>query len=159
MLTFVSLKFPDVFRLTSRFRGVVVLGSLPRSLSGHSIFMISAPRAPSQRVAHGPARTQLKSTTRMFSSARGRDMASFSRGAVPLVMLGERPPFDAWLRPSRVLSALSPGGLAANSRNGDVPHRRIGLGAMPVAFTGLDMHDITHIDLTLLMLRRHHAGA
>jgi hypothetical protein len=44
--------------------------------------MISAPRAPSQRVAHGPARTQLKSTTRMFSSARGRDMASFSRAAV-----------------------------------------------------------------------------
>src|SRR5580704_13423859 len=36
--------------------------------------MISAPNAPSQRVAHGPARTQLKSTTRMFSRARGRDM-------------------------------------------------------------------------------------
>src|SRR5947208_16702079 len=27
--------------------------------------MISAPKAPSQRVAHGPARTQLKSTTRV----------------------------------------------------------------------------------------------
>ena len=97
LLTFVSLKFPEVFRLTSRFCGVVVLGSLPRSLSGHSILMTSAPRAPSQRVAHGPARTQLKSTTRMFSSARGRDMASFSFGAVPLVMLGEGPPFDVWL--------------------------------------------------------------
>jgi hypothetical protein len=57
---------------------VVVLGSLPRSFSGHSILMISAPKAPSQRVAHGPARTQLKSTTRMFSRARGRDIASFS---------------------------------------------------------------------------------
>src|SRR5271169_4383414 len=73
LLTFVSLKLPEVFRLTSRLYGVVALGSLPRSLSGHSIFMISAPKAPSQRVAHGPARTQLKSTTRMFSRARGRD--------------------------------------------------------------------------------------
>ena len=78
LLTLVSLKFPEVFRLTSRCCGVVVLGSRPRSFSGHSILMISAPRAPSQRVAHGPARTQLKSTTRMFSRARGRDMASFS---------------------------------------------------------------------------------
>src|ERR1700724_3647917 len=78
LLTFVSLKFPEVFRLTSRFWGVVVLGSLPRSFSGHSIFTISAPRVPNQRVAHGPARTQLKSTTRMFSRARGRTMVSFS---------------------------------------------------------------------------------
>src|SRR5215831_7890050 len=78
LLTFVSLKFPEVFKLTSRCCGVVVLGSRPRSLSGHSILMISAPKAPSHRVAHGPARTQLKSTTRMFSRARGLDMASFS---------------------------------------------------------------------------------
>src|SRR6202047_1139764 len=78
LLTLVSLKFPEVFRLTSRFCGVVLLGSRPRSFSGHSILMISAPKAPSQRVAHGPARTQLKSTTRMFSRARGRDMVSFS---------------------------------------------------------------------------------
>src|SRR5216683_904539 len=78
LLTLVSLKFPEVFRLTSRFWGVVVLGNLPRSFSGHSIFMISAPKAPSQRVAQGPARTQLKSTTRMFSRARGRDIAAFS---------------------------------------------------------------------------------
>src|SRR5215469_604590 len=77
LFTFVSLKFPEVFRLTSSFCGVVVLGSRPRSFSGHSILMISAPKAPSQRVAHGPARTQLKSTTRMFSRARGRDMAWF----------------------------------------------------------------------------------
>src|ERR1700747_339634 len=63
LLTLVSLKFPEVFRLTSRFCGVVVLGRRPRSFSGHSILMISAPKAPSHRVAHGPARTQLKSTT------------------------------------------------------------------------------------------------
>src|SRR5215472_14949808 len=74
LLTFVSLKFPEVFKLTSRFCGVVVLGSLPRSFSGHSILMTSAPKAPSQRVAHGPARTQLKSTTRTPSRARRRDM-------------------------------------------------------------------------------------
>src|ERR1700730_1948429 len=78
LLTLVSLKFPEVFKLTSRPCGVVLLGSRPRSFSGHSILMISAPKAPSQRVAHGPARTQLKSTTRMFSRARGRDMPSFS---------------------------------------------------------------------------------
>src|SRR4051794_37564032 len=78
LLRLVSLKFPEVLRFTSRFRGVVVLGSLPRSFSGHSILMTSAPRAPSQRVAHGPARTQLKSTTRMLSRARGRDIAWFS---------------------------------------------------------------------------------
>jgi hypothetical protein len=54
---------------------------------------------------------------------------------------------------------LSPGGLTADGRDGDMPHRRIRLRAMPVAFTGLDMHDITDIDLTLLTLRRHHAGA
>src|SRR5690242_2121067 len=69
LLTLVSLKFPDVFRLTSRFCGVVVLGRRPRSFSGHSTLMISAPRAPSHRVAHGPARTQLKSTTRIPANA------------------------------------------------------------------------------------------
>src|SRR5215469_929353 len=40
-----------------------------------------------------------------------------------------------------------------------MPHRRVGLGAMPMTFAGLDMHDIAHIDLSLLMLRGHHAGA
>jgi len=40
-----------------------------------------------------------------------------------------------------------------------MPDRCIGLGAMPMSFTGLDMHDITHINLTLFMLRCHHAGA
>jgi hypothetical protein len=43
LLTFVSLKLPEVFRLGSRCCGVVVLGRRPRSFSGHSILMISAP--------------------------------------------------------------------------------------------------------------------
>ena len=30
---------------------------------------------------------------------------------------------------------------------------------MPMSFTGLDVHDIAHVDLTLFMLRCHHAGA
>jgi hypothetical protein len=70
---------------------VVLLGSLPRSLSGHSILMISAPKAPSQRVAQGPARTQLKSTTRMFSRARGRGIASFSCCSEALIILRQSP--------------------------------------------------------------------
>src|SRR6266446_3619495 len=53
----------------------------------------------------------------------------------------------------------SPGGLAANCCDRDMPHRRIGLGAMPMAFAGLYMHDVTDIDLMLFMLRCHHAGA
>src|SRR6266446_6433892 len=52
----------------------------------------------------------------------------------------------------------SPGGLTANCRDRDMPHRRIGLGAMPMAFAGLDVHDIA-VDLALIMLRRHHPGA
>src|SRR5262245_64751328 len=75
LFTFVSLKFPEVLKFTSTSCGVVELGSRPRSFSGHSILIISAPRAPNQRVAHGPARTQLKSTTRIPSRARGNDMA------------------------------------------------------------------------------------
>src|SRR5437763_7517493 len=78
VLTLVSLKLPEVFRLTSRSCGVVVLGSRPRSFSGHSILMISAPNAPSQRVAHGPARTQLKSTTRIPAKAFMGQMLSFA---------------------------------------------------------------------------------
>src|ERR1700731_257955 len=54
---------------------------------------------------------------------------------------------------------LSVCGLAADGCDRDVPHRRISLGAVPMAFTGLDMHDITHVDLTLLVLVCHHAGA
>src|SRR5260370_14799509 len=54
---------------------------------------------------------------------------------------------------------LSPSGLTPNQGDRDMTHRRIGLGAMPMAFAGLDMHDIADVDLTLFMLRRHHAGA
>ena len=51
----VVVKLPEVLRVASSPRGVVELGRRPRSFSGHSILMISAPRAPSQRVAQGPA--------------------------------------------------------------------------------------------------------
>src|SRR6266851_5556590 len=54
---------------------------------------------------------------------------------------------------------LSPGGLTADGRDRDMPHRRVSLGAMPMTFTGLDMRDIADIDLMLFMLRCHHAGA
>lgn len=49
--------------------------------------------------------------------------------------------------------------LTADECDRDMPHRRIGSGAMPMAFTRLDVHDITDIDLSLFMLRCHHAGA
>src|SRR3954469_13273683 len=38
-------------------------------------------------------------------------------------------------------------------------HCRIGLGAMPVAFAGLDVHDVADVDLLLLVLVGDHAGA
>src|SRR2546426_11381885 len=38
-------------------------------------------------------------------------------------------------------------------------HRRVGLGAMPVAFASLDVHDIADIDLELFVLGGDHAGA
>src|SRR6266478_625915 len=40
-----------------------------------------------------------------------------------------------------------------------MPHRRAGVGAVPMAFTGLDMHDIPDVDLALFVLRCHHPGA
>lgn len=52
----------------------------------------------------------------------------------------------------------APLGLTADQRDRDVPHRRIRLGAVPVAFAGLDVHDIADIDLFLLVLGCHHAG-
>ena len=54
---------------------------------------------------------------------------------------------------------LSVRGLTANECDRDMPHSRIGRGGMPMAFTGLDVYDVTHIDLTLFMLRCHLAGA
>src|SRR5271169_5211711 len=85
-------------------------------------------------------------------------------------------PGQGWLRPGghwgspdrsypgarRIASpgraGLSVCGLAANGCDRDMPHRRIGLGAMPMTFTGLDMHDIADVDLALFMLVCHHAG-
>ena len=60
-------------------------------------------------------------------------------------------------RKGRVRSA--PLGLAAGQRDRDVPHRRVGLGAVPVAFAGLDMRDVADIDLALFALVGDHAGA
>jgi len=45
--------------------------------------------------------------------------------------------------------------LAANERDRNVPHGRIGLGAMPMALASLDVRRIADVDLALLMLRRH----
>src|SRR5580700_8097816 len=64
------------------------------------------------------------------------------------------PPYAA----SGVRLGLSPLGLAADGGDRDVTHRRVGLGAMPMAFAGLDVHDIADIDLFLFVLGRHHAG-
>jgi hypothetical protein len=48
--------------------------------------------------------------------------------------------------------------LTAGECDGDVPHRRIGLRAMPMAFTRLDVHDITDINFAPFMLGVNHAG-
>ncbi|HJY48425.1 MAG TPA: hypothetical protein VJ349_07285 [Stellaceae bacterium] len=42
--------------------------------------------------------------------------------------------------------------MTAGECDGDVPHRRIGLRAMPMAFTCLDVHDVTDIDFAPFML-------
>jgi hypothetical protein len=73
-----------------------------------------------------------------------------------------RPAFN--IAPARPMAScgrtrLSPGGLTANEGNRDMSHRRIGLGAVPMAFAGLDLHDVTDVDLALFMLGCHHAGA
>jgi len=39
-----------------------------------------------------------------------------------------------------MISKSTEGGLTANECDRDMSHRRIGLGAMPMPFTGLDMH-------------------
>jgi len=41
----------------------------------------------------------------------------------------------------------------------DMSHRRIGLGAVPMALTGFDVDNIADIDLALFVLCRHHPGA
>src|SRR5215472_11919999 len=54
---------------------------------------------------------------------------------------------------------LSPGGFAADGGDRDMPHCRIGLGAMPMAIAGLYVHDITDINLTLPVLVCDHPRA
>ena len=51
------------------------------------------------------------------------------------------------------------GGLTARERDRDMPHRRIGFGAMPMPFTGLDMDDVADLDLALFVFGRHRPGA
>jgi hypothetical protein len=58
-----------------------------------------------------------------------------------------------------VIARLTECGLTANECDRDMSHRRIALGAMPMPFTGLDMHYVTHINFTLFVFRRHHPGA
>src|ERR1700681_858191 len=58
-----------------------------------------------------------------------------------------------------VVARLSPLGLTANECDRNVPHGRIGLGAMPMSLASLDVRHIANVDLALLMLRRHDAGA
>src|ERR1700720_3653778 len=45
---------------------------------------------------------------------------------------------------------LAPGGLTARQSHGDVAHRGIGLGSVPMAFTRLDVRDVTDLDLKSL---------
>jgi hypothetical protein len=56
----------------------------------------------------------------------------------------ERPPNTPYGRES------APGGLTARQSDGDVAHRGIGLGSVPVALTRLDVSDITDLDLKSL---------
>jgi hypothetical protein len=58
-----------------------------------------------------------------------------------------------------IRKCLSVGGLTAGQCYRDMPHGRIGFGAMPVALTGPDMDDIADIDLALFVLCCHHPGA
>src|SRR5437899_2496323 len=55
-----------------------------------------------------------------------------------------------------IAASLAPLRLTADRRDRDMAHRRVGLGAVPMAFAGLDVHDIADIDLLLLVLGRHH---
>src|SRR5712691_5801800 len=73
LLTLVSANCPGAFGPGSTPGGMTIrLLRRISKFSGHSILMISAPNAPNQRVAHGPARTQVKSSTRTPVSERGK---------------------------------------------------------------------------------------
>ena len=67
-----------------------------------------------------------------------------------------RPPVSSEVsvheRPSTTLrgSESAPGGLTARQSDGDVAHRRIGLGSVSVALTRLDVSDVTDLDLKSL---------
>src|SRR5215471_15319782 len=55
---------------------------------------------------------------------------------------------------------LSPLGLTADRGDRDMPHRRVGLGSMPMALAGLDVNDVADIDcLRRAAFDRDHAGA
>src|SRR3954465_6273198 len=54
---------------------------------------------------------------------------------------------------------LAPLRLPADGGDRDVAHCRVGLGAVPMAFAGLDVHDVADIDLVLFVLGRDHPGA
>src|SRR5262245_48113612 len=56
-------------------------------------------------------------------------------------------------RRERELPAPLPLALALGGRDGDMSHRRIRLGAMPVPLPGLNVHDIADGHFALLMLR------
>src|SRR5438270_5224855 len=59
----------------------------------------------------------------------------------------------------RGAAGLPPFGLATDQRDRDVAHRRVGLGAVPMALAGLDVHDVADLDLALLVLVGDLAGA
>src|SRR4029077_2472181 len=44
---------------------------------------------------------------------------------------------------------LAPFGLAADRRDRDMAHRRVGLGAVPMPLASLDVHDVADVDLKL----------
>ena len=60
---------------------------------------------------------------------------------------------------ARSLTHLTVGSLTADKCNRDMPHRRIRLGAVPMALTGFDVDDIADIDLALFVLCRRQARA
>jgi hypothetical protein len=70
-----------------------------------------------------------------------------------------RAQFRTILDQRRVVARLSPLSLTTNERDRNVPHGRIGLGAMPMALTSLDVCYVTDVDLSLFMFRGHDAGA
>src|SRR5215471_1735529 len=56
-------------------------------------------------------------------------------------------------------ASLAPGGVAPDRRDRDMRHGRIRLGPVPMPLTRLDLHDVTHLDLALLVFGRDIASA